>query len=186
MLGFYGLLYEITNPGLGIGGVAGAVLLILGLYAMHMLPINYAGLLLITLAIILFVAEAKVASHGLLTLGGLVCMFLGSLMLFRAPAPFIGLSLSMIIPVTLGTAFVVIFLVSLVLRSQMRKAHTGREGMLGLVGVAETDLVPAGQIFVRGEIWSAVAEEQLSKGTKVKVVGIDGLTLHVKKEEEKT
>src|SRR5690606_1177934 len=137
MLGFFGLLYEVTHPGIGVPGVAGAIFFIIGLYAMNTLPVNYAGLLLLGLAIAMFVAEAKVASSGLLTMGGGVCMVLGMLMLIRDPAPFTGrVSLSMIIPVTLATAGITVGLVTLVLRSRRVQVATGSEGMAGLRGVA--------------------------------------------------
>lgn len=184
MLGFFGLLFEVTHPGIGFPGVAGAICLILAFYSFQTLPVNYAGVLLIVLALVLFIAEAKVASYGLLTVGGLVCMTLGSIMLIDTPYDFMRVSKSVIIPMVLTTAGVAVFLVTLVLRAHSRKSVVGQEGMVGLVGSAETDISPEGKIFVHGEIWSARSENPINRGDRVTIVGMDGMTVVVEKGRE--
>jgi membrane-bound serine protease (ClpP class) len=183
MLGFFGLLFEVTHAGIGFPGVAGAICLILAFYSFQMLPVNYAGVLLILLAIVLFVAEAKVASYGLLTVGGLVCMTLGSIMLIDTPYDFLRVSNTVIFPVVLTTATIVIFLVTLVIRVQSRKSSVGQEGLVGLIGTAETDVSPEGKVFVHGEIWNARSSDDLDKGSKARVVKVDGMTVVVEKVE---
>lgn len=177
LVGFYGILFEVTHPGVGFPGIVGAISLILAFYAFQMLPVNYAGVALVLLAVFLFIAELKVQSFGLLTLGGILCMVLGSLMLFDVSESFLRLSLSFILPFVLGSAGLTLFLGGAVLRAHARKATTGEEGLKGLQGSAEN----GSQVFVHGEIWNAVCEEPLQKGDPVEVVGVEGLTLRVRK-----
>ena len=184
VLGFYGLLYEITHPGIGVPGVAGFICIILAFLAFQTLPINYAGLLLIGLAIALFIAEANVPSFGLLTLGGIVSMVLGSLMLFESAETFARVSLTVILPVVITTALAVLFLCSLAIKAHRKKSLTGLSSLVEKTGTAETDLVPEGQVYIHGEIWKAVSDENISKGTRIKVVGANGLTLKVTKLNE--
>ncbi|RJP18982.1 MAG: nodulation protein NfeD [Candidatus Abyssobacteria bacterium SURF_5] len=179
MLGFFGLLFEVTHPGVGFPGIAGAICLILAFYSFQALPINYAGFLLILLAMVLFIAEVKVTSYGLLTIGGLICMTLGSLMLIDSSYEFLRISLAVILPMVLTTAAIFIFLVTLVIRVHARKSVVGREGLIGEVGIAETDIATAGKIFVHGEIWNARSSRPISKGNKVRVVELDGMTATV-------
>jgi len=183
IIGFYGLLYEVTHPGIGVPGVLGAIFLILAFFSMQMLPTNYAGLALIILAIILFIAEAKTAGLGLMAFGGLVCMILGSLMLFDTSAPSMRVSLSVILSFSLTTAALTIFLVRLVLLSHKRKSMSGQEGLIGEEGYAysEMKLNEEGKVFVHGEIWNAVADETIQKEEKIIVVKVDGITLQVKR-----
>jgi len=183
IIGFYGLLYEVTHPGVGVPGVLGAIFLILAFFSMQMLPTNYAGLALIILAIILFIAEAKTAGLGLMALGGLVCMILGSLMLFDTAAPTMRVSLSVILSFSLTTAALTIFLVRLVLLSHKRKSRSGQEGLEGEEGYAFSEIISQGEgkVFVHGEIWNAVADEPIGKDEKIIVVKVDGITLHVKR-----
>lgn len=181
ILGFYGLLFEVTHPGIGVPGIAGVLCLILAAYALHMLPVNYAGLILIILAILMFIAEVKVASYGLLTLGGLICMTIGSLMLIKAPAPFTGVSLQIVLPIVVATAVIVLFLISLVLRTHSRRAVTGQEGLVGEIGTVEVPLQPEGKIFVHGEYWDAWSNEPIEKGTKVKITAVKGLKVKVER-----
>ena len=183
MLGFFGLLFEVTHAGIGFPGVAGAICLILAFYSFQMLPVNYAGVLLILLALVLFVVEAKVASYGLLTVGGLVCMTLGSIMLIDTSHDFLRVSYTVIFPVVFTTAAIVIFLVTLVIRAQSRKSEVGQEGLVGLIGTAETDVSPEGKVFVHGEIWNARSSDDLDKGSKARVVEVDGMTVVVEKVE---
>lgn len=180
ILGFYGLLFEITHPGSWFPGVAGLICLILAFYAFHSLPTNYAGVALIGLAIVLFIAEVKVTSYGLLTLAGAVCMLLGSLFLFDSTAEFMRISLKLIIPVVGSTAFLFIFLVGLAVRAQRRKTVTGVEGMIGTVGEVSVAL-PHGKVMIDGEIWDAVSDGPIKKGQQVRVVLVDGMVLKVEK-----
>ena len=183
MLGFYGLLFEVTHPGVGFPGVAGAICIILAFFSMQVLPTNYAGLALILLGIILFIAEAKVPGFGLLTLGGLVCMVLGSLLLFESPYAIMRVSLTLIISLTLATAFVTLILVRAVIISHKRKVVSGKEGLIDTIGRAQTTITPdkEGKAFVHGEIWNAVSKENIKRGNKIKVVSVDGMTVEVKK-----
>jgi len=181
ILGFYGLFFELSNPGSIFPGVLGAIFLILAFFSFQMLPINYAGLLLILLALGMFVAEVKVHSAGLLTIGGVVSMFLGSLMLIESPGPFLRISYKVIIPAVLATAAFFVFAVGAALRAQMRRPSTGREGLVGERGTATSDIDPAGQVFIHGEIWNVTSAERISKGEEVEVVGVDGLRLEVRR-----
>jgi len=181
LLGFYGLFFELSNPGSIFPGVIGAIFLILAFFSFQMLPINYAGLLLILLALGMFVAEIKVHSAGLLTIGGVVSMFLGSIMLIESPGPFLKISYTVIIPAILATAAFFLFAVGAGLRAQMRKATTGREGLVGERGTATTDIAPVGQVFIHGELWNVSSARQISKGEEVEVVRVDGLRLEVKR-----
>lgn len=181
ILGFYGLYFEFANPGAIFPGVAGAICLIIGFYALQTLPINYAGLLLILLGIGLLIAEAFVTSHGILGLGGAVSLFLGSTMLIESESPFIQLSWAVIIPVVIVSSALFIATVTVAVRVHREKPDTGMEGLIGLIGEAMTDIHADGQIFVRGEIWSASSDEPVHKGEKVVVASVDGLRLKVKK-----
>ncbi len=181
LLGMAGLYFELSNPGAILPGVLGGISLILAFYAFQTLPINFAGLLLIVLGVLLFILELQVASHGLLTAGGIVAMLLGSLMLIDSPAPFLQISLSAIIGVTAATAAFFILIIGAAIRAHRRQPTTGREGLIGLTAVAKTPLKPDGQIFVRGELWNATCEEAVEAGGKVEVTGVNGLTLSVKK-----
>jgi membrane-bound serine protease (ClpP class) len=177
-----GLGTEISHPGLIFPGIVGAVCLILFLFATQVLPVNAAGVLLILLAITLFVAEVKVASYGLLTVGGIVAMILGAMMLVDAPIPEMRIGLSTLLPAALLMAAWTIILVRLVLKSQARPAFTGQAALLGATAVAEESLAPEGWVRLMGERWHAVADGPVGKGDRVRVLRLEGLTLHVKKE----
>ncbi len=181
ILGFYGLYFELSNPGAIFPGVAGAISLILAFYALSNLPINYAGLMLIVLAIGLFIAEAFITSHGVLGVGGTIAMAIGSVMLIDSPLPYMRISWAVIIPVVALSSLLFIVTVSLAVRVQREKADTGTEGMLGLEGEAKTDVHAQGQVFVRGEYWKAWSDEPIQKGERVKVESVSGLTVKVKK-----
>jgi membrane-bound serine protease (ClpP class) len=183
MLGFYGLLFEVTHPGAGFPGVAGAVSLILALYAFHTLPTNYAGMALIALSLVLFIAEVKVTSYGFLALGGIICLSLGSLFLIDTPYDFMKVSLSVILPTVLSTAFIFLFLTTLVVKAQSRGVMGGIEGMIGHVALADTDLSPTGKVFIDGEIWDAQSldGQAIAKGDKVVIASQDGMMLNVRK-----
>ncbi len=184
MLGMYGLFFELSNPGSILPGVVGGISLLLALYAMKVLPINYVGLLLMGLALILFLLEIKVVSYGGLTIGGIVAMTLGSVMLIDSPEPYLQISLKVILPAVAGTAMFFMWIVGLGFRAQQGAPVSGSEGMMDQIGVVRSSGGEMGQmkIFVRGEIWTADSEEPLQPGEKVRVVSIDGLKLRVAKE----
>jgi membrane-bound serine protease (ClpP class) len=182
MLGFYGLFFELSNPGAIFPGVLGAICLILGLFALQSLSLNYAGLLLIVLGVVLFLLETQITSHGLLALGGTISLLVGSLFLIDAPQPYLKVSLKVIIPVVLVTAGFFVFAVTFAVRAQRRKVVSGREGLIGLIGTSRTPLEPTGTVFVAGEHWTAVTEsgESMPADTKVEVVAVDRLRLTVR------
>ncbi len=182
LFGFYGLLYEFTHPGIGFPGIAGAISLILALYSFQSLPTNYAGLALIILGIILFIAEAQIVSYGLLALGGAVCMFLGSLMLFDTPYEFMRVSLSTIVPLVLSTALITILLMGAVFKAHSTKIMSGSEGLIGEKGIAKSKISPTGKVFAHGELWNAQSEDEIAPDDKIIIIGIEGLTLNVKKD----
>lgn len=181
ILGFYGLYFELSNPGAIFPGVAGAICLILAFYALQTLPINYAGLMLIILAIALFIAEAFITSHGILGVGGTVAMLLGSVMLIDSPAPSLQISWAVIIPVVAMSALLFIITVTVAVRVHREKTDTGKEGLMGMQAEVKSELNPEGQVFVHGEYWNARSAEVVRPGEKVTIVGIEGLTLIVKK-----
>ena len=179
MIGLAGLYFELSHPGAIFPGVIGAMSLILAFFAFQTLPVNYAGVLLIALAIILFVLEMKVASYGLLSLGGVISLFLGSLMLFEGTAPGMRLSWRVLIPTVVMVSGFFVAVAGLVFRSQVSKPRTGDKGLVGEVGVAKSRLEPEGKVFVHGELWNAVAPGSIEPGAKVRVVGVDRLLLKV-------
>jgi membrane-bound serine protease (ClpP class) len=179
-LGFLGLYFELATPGAVLPGVVGAICLLLGFYALSVLPIDFAGVALLLLAVLFFLAEIKVTSYGLLTVAGTVCLVLGSLMLFETPEPALRVSLSLIAAVAGSVVVAAVFLMTLVLRTHRSPVRTGSEGLVGERGVARTPLEPAGKAFVHGELWSAVAEQPLEAGQPLEVVSVEGLTLRVR------
>ena len=182
MIGLLGLYFEFSHPGAIFPGVLGGISLLLAVFAFQILPINYVGLGLILLAVILFILEIKVQSFGMLAVGGIAAMIIGSLMLVKAPIAELRPSLRIVLPVVLGVSAIVIFLLTLVIRAHARRPVSGREGMIGEVGTARTDLSPAGKVFVHGELWEAVAEEPVRAGEKVKVIEVlGGLRIKVSK-----
>ncbi len=179
ILGLAGLYFEFSTPGAILPGVLGGIALILALYAFQQLPINYAGVLLILLAIVMFIAEIKVVSHGVLTMGGIAAMILGSMMLINTPAPYMRISLGAIIGTAVTTAAFFLFVVGAGVKALRSKTTTGIEGLVGEIGVVRTRLAPRGQIFLRGELWNAEGEGEVEVGESVRIIGIDGLTLRV-------
>ncbi len=164
-------------------GVIGGICLLLGLYALGSLPINYAGLLFMGLAMLLLAADIVTPTHGVLTAGGLISFVLGSMLLINAPAsaPFLQISLQAIGAVALFMAAFSIFVVSSVARTRKRKVVTGREGLLGAHGVVRTPLEPRGMVFIQSELWSAVSDDgDIPADSTVEVTSIDGLLLHVR------
>jgi membrane-bound serine protease (ClpP class) len=184
MLGIYGLFFELYNPGAILPGVIGGICLIFAFYSMHTLPVNYAGLALIIFAIILFVLEIKIISHGVLTIGGVISLALGSMMLIEEESVLEAMAISMelIILVVVLTAAFFLLAISLGIKAQKRKPTTGQEGIVGESGTAFTTLNPNGKVKVHGEIWTAESEEGIiNKGENVSVTSIKGLKLKVKK-----
>jgi membrane-bound serine protease (ClpP class) len=181
MIGVYGIFFELSNPGAVFPGVVGGIALILGFYSLQTLSANYAGFLLIALAVILFILEIKIASHGALTIGGIISLVLGSLMLFRSSAdPYLRISWGVILAMVGISAVFFGTVVTLAVRSQLRKPATGSEGLIGETGVAMADFTGNGKVFVVGETWDAECESSLTKGQQVTVAGRVGMTLIVK------
>lgn len=184
MLGVYGLLFELYNPGSIFPGIVGVISLILAFYSLHTLPINYAGLGLIVFAIILFLLEIKIVSHGLLAIGGAVSLILGSLMLINTESTleFVEISWPVIISVAVSTLLFFLFAIGLGIKAQKRKPTTGVEGLIGEQGEAVSDLNPDGVVRVHGEIWSAESiDGKIRMGTKVVVKEVTNLKIKVKK-----
>jgi membrane-bound serine protease (ClpP class) len=184
MLGMMRIFFELSNPGSIYPGVIGAIAIILALYSLQTLPVNYAGLLLMVVAIALFIAETQVTSFGLLSLGGVVALFIGSMMLFRSPEPWLRTSLKVVAPTVAFTAFFFIVILQRVISTYRRRPTTGLEGIVGEVGEAMQDLAPSGKVFVRGEIWEARGKGEVRKDDRVRVTAASGLRLTVKKELE--
>jgi membrane-bound serine protease (ClpP class) len=183
MLGIYGVFFELSNPGAILPGVVGGIFLILAFYALQMLPVSFAGLALILFAIILFIAEIKVVSHGLLAVGGVISLFLGSMMLFESPTEYMRVSLSVIIPAVLVSAGFFIFAVTKAIRARLTKPTTGMEGLIEEIGTASTPIAPEGKISIHGEFWNATSDQKIEAGEKVRVIGVMNLKLKVKRVE---
>jgi len=181
LLGTLGLIFEFTHPGIGFPGIAGLICLLLALYAFQTLPVSYAAVALIALGIGLLVAEIKIVSHGLLAVGGVIALTLGSLMLFESPDPNIQVSLQVIVPTVATLAAIILFVLQRALRAQAAPVATGAQGLIGAIGVAATDLNPDGKVFVHGELWDATGSRAIPQGEKVRVIRVDGLHLLVDK-----
>ncbi|HUJ51247.1 MAG TPA: nodulation protein NfeD [Bryobacteraceae bacterium] len=184
VIGALGIYAEFSSPGLIFPGVAGAILVVLGLSALSMLPINWLGATLLLLAFAFFVLEAKFTSHGVLAAGGAVAMILGAVMLINSPVPEMRIHLSTAVALAIPFAAITVFLLSLVVRARAAKVVTGMEGMIGEVGVAVGDLAPDGRVFVRGEYWNAVATAPLKSGERVRVTAVDRLNLTVEPDKK--
>ena len=183
-LGMWGLFFELSNPGAIFPGIVGGICLILAFFALQTLPINYAGLLLMILALILFILEVKIVSHGALAIGGIISMVMGSLLLFESPLPYMRVSLVVIVTIVAGTALFFLIAIGLALRARKRKVTTGGRGLMGEVGVARSALKPEGDVFIHGEIWSAEADQPIKKGEKVVVTAVEHLALKVTKHKK--
>ena len=182
LLGMFGILFELYNPGAILPGIVGVISLVLAFYTMHTLPINYAGLALIIFAIVLFILEIKIVTHGLLAAGGVISLLLGSMMLIRAGSSleFVKLSRSVIITSTIVTSLFFLFVLSLGLKAQRRKPVTGMEAMIGLNGESLDTLNPLGKVRMHGELWNAESVSgNIDKGKRVRVTGIKNLKLFV-------
>ncbi|MCC7417561.1 MAG: nodulation protein NfeD [Acidobacteria bacterium] len=182
-LGMLGLTIELWTPGAILPGVVGGVSLLLAAFALQLLPVNYAGLLLMLFGLFLLALEIKVTSYGLLTLGGGVSLVFGSLMLMDASSPELRVGLAVVLPVVAGFVAIAAFLVRLAVAAQRQPPSTGASGMIGQVGTALSAIdADGGRVSVHGEIWTAVADRPIEPDARVRVVGIDGLTLTVAKE----
>ena len=179
-IGTVGIMAELYNPGAILPGIVGAISLILAFYSFQSLPVNYAGVLLFLLGIVFFILEATVTSYGLLAIGGVISMLLGSVMLIKTDVEFLQISWSVILPVVALAAAFSLFIVGMGMRAMRQRPVTGREEMVGLVGIVKTALTPHGQLAVHGELWEAVSEQPLQPGEEAEVVRMDGLRLYVK------
>jgi len=176
-IGGLGIVLELYNPGAILPGVVGAISLILAFYAFQTLPINYAGLALILLAMLLFIAEIKIISHGLLTVGGIISFFLGGMMLVDTVDPALKISMSVLITVVVCFGLAVILAGWLVLKASRRQPFVGQEGMVGKIA----EVRPNGFVYVDGALWKAISDDELEVGSNVKIVSVDKLTLKVKR-----
>ncbi|MGD8374541.1 MAG: nodulation protein NfeD [Acidobacteriota bacterium] len=181
-LGGLGLYAEFQHPGMVVPGVVGAIALLLFGFSAQVLPINWVGVLFLAIAGLMFVLEVKVTSYGALTVGGIVCLFLGGLMLYDTPdIPELRVPTGLLAAISVAVGGVVAVLVGLVVRAHRGRVETGEEGLVGEIGTAITDLGPAGRVFVHGEYWDAVSSDPLGVGESVRVVGVEGLRLRVEK-----
>ena len=184
ILGFYGLLFELQRPGMIFPGVVGGISLILAFYALQWLPVNYAGVALIVLSAILFILEIYITSHGILTIGGIVSLVIGSLILFESDVPFLKISWEVIVFVVIVIAGLFLIIALLGIRAQFRRRVTGKEGIVGEIGIAKTDITSSGgTVFVHGEFWNATSSSAVTKDSKVKVLTVREMTLHVERVE---
>lgn len=185
MAGIVGIYFELSNPGAIFPGVIGAISLILAFFALQTLPVNYAGLLLILVALVLFILEVKITSFGLLTIGGIIAMTLGSLMLIEQPpdvfSPTLSISLSVIFTTVALTTLFFLVVVSMAFKTHKRQVTTGAEGMIGEIGIAQNKIDLDGTITIHGEIWKAHSSGQVKKGERVRVVNVKNLLLEVEK-----
>ncbi|MBS4015469.1 MAG: nodulation protein NfeD [Candidatus Latescibacteria bacterium] len=182
MLGVYGLFFELQSPGAIFPGAVGSISLLLGLYSLRLLPTNYTGLALIGLAVIFFILEVYITSFGLLTIGGISSLILGSLLLFQSPIPYFRLALSVIIAAAILTVLFFSIVVGLAIRVHKKKVTTGREGLIQKIGVATTDLDLEGTVMIHGELWNAISVDgKVNKGEKVVVIKVEHMQLTVKR-----
>ncbi len=182
-IAIYGIIFELSNPGSIFPGIIGGIALILALFSFAILPVNTAGIALIAFAAILFIADLLIPGHGILSAGGVISFIIGALMLFETPSPVFRVSLSLVITLAFVTAGFFLFAVGSAVRAQKARVVTGGEGMIGELTEARTDFDPKGKVFIEGSLWNAVSEgEPIKQGELVRVVSMDGLTLHVKKE----
>ena len=181
LIGLAGLYFELSNPGVILPGVIGGISLILAFYSLQTLSANYAGILLILLAVILFIAEIKITSYGVLSIGGIISLTLGSLMLFQSSVPYLRISWSVLVPSVILTSAFFITIVGLTLRAHRRKPSTGYEGLVNMTGTARTDISPEGKVFVHGEYWNARSTARIEKGAEVRVVSAKDMVLVVEK-----
>lgn len=182
--GFYGLIYELSSPGAILPGVIGGIAIVLALWSFQALSVSVAGLALIVFALLLFVAETQTSSGGVLAAGGAISLFLGSIFLIDSEKePFVQISLNLILFVTLLTLAFFVVVIGYVIKAHERRITTGEEGLVGMRGLAKSDIEPEGKVFVHGELWKARADKPIKKDSKVKVLEVDNLILKVKEVE---
>jgi len=181
-IAIYGIIFELGNPGAILPGVVGAIALILALASFAILQVNVAGLALIALSVLFFIADLKVPGHGVLTIGGILAFFFGALLLTERQSPFLQVSLKLAVFTALLTGAFFLFAVGAGVRAQRTRVRSGAEGLLGASGVARTDLTPEGMVYAMGEMWTAEAEDKttIRQGERVTVVGVNGLRLRVR------
>ncbi|MGA8807801.1 MAG: nodulation protein NfeD [Thermoanaerobaculia bacterium] len=179
VLGGLAIFAEFNHPGAVIPGVVGVIAIVLALFALNFLPTRFAALALLLVAFALFALEAKFASHGVLAIGGIVSMVIGALFLVDGPIPQMRVNIIMAIAVSIPIGAIAVFLTTLVLKARHGKIATGKEGMVGLIGIARTPLGPDGKVFVHGELWNAVASDAIAEGARVRVASVNGLHLVV-------
>jgi membrane-bound serine protease (ClpP class) len=186
VLGFWALVFELSQPGIGLAGVAGAISLILSFYALAVLPVNVAGLLLLVLGLVFFAIDVMTAGLGVWTVGGALGLLTGSILLFGGVAPAIAVSGWVIALVVIGSVLFFGFAMTVALRARRKVSVTGSEGMIGMAGEARSDLSPEGQAWVKGALWRARAlNGPIPKGSRIRVRRVDGLLLIVQVEESK-
>src|SRR4030088_2322789 len=178
-IGALSLYVEFNHPGAVVPGTVGVVFILLAVFALNLLPPRFAALVLILGAFALFAAEAKFATHGVLTIGGIALITLGALLLVDAPIPEMRVHLWTALAVSIPLGFITAFLMSIALKARRNKVVTGAQGLVGENGVAQTALTPQGKVFVHGELWDAVSSSNIPVGQLVVVSQVDGLTLQV-------
>jgi membrane-bound serine protease (ClpP class) len=186
LIGIYGLIFEFSSPGAGLPGVAGAICLLLALYSFHLLPINYAGMALILLGVGLMVGEAFAPSFGVLGIGGTIAFIIGSVILMDTEAPGYGIDPSVIVVFTLTSVVMFIFIVGMAVKSRHRPVVSGMEELIGGEATVVDDFEHSGRVKIHSETWSAVTDQAMHKGQRVRVRGVDGLTLEVEPMDDAT
>ena len=179
LIGLAGLYFEFSTPGVILPGVIGGISLIMAFFAMQTLPVNYAGVALILFSIILFVAEIKVISHGILTIGGIVSLAIGSLMLFQTPDPSLRVSWGVLIPAVSITSLFFIAVIAIAVKAQLRPRQGGQEGMRGEEGLAITDIHAEGKVLIHGEHWNAISDVPVTRGARIRVIRVEQLKVRV-------
>jgi membrane-bound serine protease (ClpP class) len=174
-----GLYFELSTPGAILPGVIGGISLLLAFFGLSTLPVNYTGILLIIFGVILFIAEIKVMSHGMLTIGGVISLIMGSLLMFDTPEPALRISLQVLIPAVVVASGFFITVIWLAVKAQLRKHSTGAEALIDIVGEASTDIAKEGKVFLKGAYWKATSDKPINKGAKVRILKVEGLNLIV-------
>ncbi len=184
MIGLAGLYFEFSHPGAIFPGVIGGIALVLAFFALQTLPVNYAGILLIVLAIIFFIMEMKITSYGLLSVAGIISLLLGSLMMFKGTGPDFKLSWQVLLPTLILVSGFFVFVAGLVFRAQMSKPRTGTKGLVGEIGIVKKALTPEGKVFVHGELWNARSDREIDENEKVRIVNVVNLMLEVESADQ--
>ncbi len=184
LIGLAGLYFEFSTPGAILPGVIGGISLLLAFFGLSTLPVSYTGILLILFSVILFIAEIKIMSHGMLTVGGVISLALGSFLLFDSPEPALRISLQVLLPAVLVASGFFIVIILLAVKAQMRKHYSGTEAMIDGRGEAATDIHDGGKVFFQGEYWTAMSDREIPKGAPVRIIKVEGLKLVVEEIKE--